>query len=717
MNRLKKALCLILPACLTAALAACTPQNQMGDPQPVPVNLSVPEQREREVKQGDVFVAPDGDDANPGTAEAPVRTPQRAVELARSLNKEEKVIFLVDGEYNVSAITLTQADSGITFYAENEAVFNGGLTLHAADFQPYEGDIRVLDLSGYGVTADRIGQVRAFGQYNTAEKYDASGSLYCELFCNGKRMTLSRYPNTGEYLYTGKIVDNGDSREVYTSAGTQTNAGWETMKFPRGGTFEAPADVIERVKSWAQSPDVWMFGYFQYDWADSTTPLASVGDNTITTEYASVYGFKEGAPYYFFNVFEELDQEGEWYIDRDGLKLYFIPPAGFEQQTVELSLETENLVTIDGAENVTFDGITFTGTRASAIKGSGNHITIRGCTIRNVGENAIELTGEHILAEDNEITATGKGGLILTGGDRQTLQSSGNVATNNLIHDWSQVYRTYQAAVSLNGVGGTCSHNEIYNSPHEAITYTGNNHIIEYNVIHDVVLESSDAGAIYAGRSWSSYGNVIRYNCIYNIGSGEFAPSGIYFDDALSGQQAYGNFLLNIPGCGFLLGGGRDLMIENNLIVNAGVPIQYDDRAIAGIEDGGWFTHANTPDSTLWKSLEEVDIHSEVWENAYPELAALSDDFENTDDPAFAANPAGSTVKSNVVVNRKKTMGDFARRVEQYSEVYNNFAYRLKANPFESAGIYQLTQPPEGFEQLPFGQMGRTATCSPERSS
>lgn len=79
------------------------------------------------------------------------------------------MISLADGEYNISAITLTQEDSGITFYAENEAVFNGGLTLDPADFKPYEGNILVLDLSQYGVTPDRIGDVRAFGQYNTAE--------------------------------------------------------------------------------------------------------------------------------------------------------------------------------------------------------------------------------------------------------------------------------------------------------------------------------------------------------------------------------------------------------------------------------------------------------------------------------------------------------------------------------------------------------------------
>ena len=711
MKRWKKAMCLLLPACMLASFAACSRSPKMGEPLAAPVNLSTVQQHTRTAVTGDIYVSPSGDDKNPGTQALPVRTPQRAITLARELGQGKKVLFFEAGEYNISPITLTQEDSGLTFFAEDAVTFNGGLTLDAADFGLYQGDVRVLDLAQYGVTAEQIGPVRAFGQYHTAEKYDAAGSLYCELFCGDQRMTLSRYPNAGKYLHTGKILDNGDSKEVYTSEGTKTNTEWEMMKFPRGGTFEAEPEVIDCVRSWSNSPDIWMFGYFQYDWADSTTPLKSVGDGTLTTEYASVYGFKEGAPYYFFNVFEELDQAGEWYIDRDALKLYWIPPEGYERQDVELSLATENLVTLDGARNVVFEGITFTGTRANAICGAGDDITIRSCTIRNIGGNAIELTGNRLLVEDNEITGTGRGGVILTGGDRQTLRSSQNMVTNNLIHDWSQVYRTYQAAVSLNGVGGTCSHNEIYNSPHEAITYTGNNHVIEYNVIHDVVLESSDAGAIYAGRSWSSYGNAIRYNCIYNIGSGEFTPSGIYFDDALSGQEAYGNFLLNIAGNGFLLGGGRDLKIENNLIVNTATPVFYDDRAIAGILDGGWFTHARTPDATLWQSLKEVNIHSKAWTDAYPELSALSDDFENVDDPNFAANPAGSLVQNNVIVGRKKSTGDFAKRVKEYSEISDNHSYRLKAAPFEADGVYILAQAPKGFEQLPFDQMGRISTC------
>ncbi|MGN0521423.1 MAG: right-handed parallel beta-helix repeat-containing protein [Eubacterium sp.] len=708
MKYLKKAFCLALAVLFAVLMCSCSAQNEMGELQPTPVNLSNPQQQEREKMQGDIFVSPNGDDKNDATQKSPVKTVERALELAEKMNKEEKVIFLEGGEYNVSALTLSKKDNGTVFYAEDDVIFNGGITLNCSDFVEYKDNIKMLDLKKYGVTTEQIGQIKAFGQYNTAEKYDEAGSLYCELFCGGERMTLARYPNTGDNLKTGEILDNGDSKEIYTSNGTQQNPEWENIKNPRGGTFAADKELTERIKSWKNSNDIWLFGYFQYDWADSTTPLAAFDESSITTKYASVYGFKEGMPYYFFNVFEELDAEGEWYIDRDNLMLYFIMPADFKGDTLELSLETEDLITLDNAENITFDGITFCGTRAGAIKGTGNSITVKNCTIKNVGESAVDIEGEKILVENNTITATGKAGVVLTGGDREALKSGENVVTNNLIYDWSQVYQTYQAAVSLNGVGGVCSHNEIYNSPHEAITYSGNNHIIEYNVIHDVVLKSSDAGAIYAGRSWSAYGNIIRYNCIYNIGSEGFAPSGIYFDDALSGQEAYGNLLVNIPGCGFLLGGGRDLKITNNVVVNAATPISYDDRAIAGIEDGGWFAHARTPQEGLWATLKEVDINSDIWKRSFPQLSEISDDFNDTDNPAFGANPAGSVVENNVIVNKKKSIGAIEKRVEKYSSVQNNMLYSFKDNPFSDDGDYSKDISADGFEPLPTNEMGRT---------
>ena len=107
MKRFKKIICFLLPACLLTSFAACSQSPKMGERLAEPTNLSAPQRRDREEKQGDIFVSPTGDDANPGTAESPVRTPQRAVKLARSLNQGEKVISLADGEYNISALFLT----------------------------------------------------------------------------------------------------------------------------------------------------------------------------------------------------------------------------------------------------------------------------------------------------------------------------------------------------------------------------------------------------------------------------------------------------------------------------------------------------------------------------------------------------------------------------------------------------------------------------------
>lgn len=214
-----------------------------------------------------------------------------------------------------------------------------------------------------------------------------------------------------------------------------------------------------------------------------------------------------------------------------------------------------------------------------------------------------------------------------------------------------------------------------------------NSHIIEYNVIHDVVLESSDAGAIYAGRSWNWYGNIIRYNCLYNIGSADFAASGIYFDDALSGQSAYGNLLVNIYGYGFLLGGGRDLEVTNNVLINTGVPFLYDNRAINGIKKGGWFSHANTPGEGLWATLTEYDVNSEPWKSAYPTLSELSDDFSDLDNSAFAANPSNSNIENNIIVNGKKSIGDISKSAKKYSTVDKNMLYTFKSSPFVTTVI------------------------------
>ena len=287
------------------------------------------------------------------------------------------------------------------------------------------------------------------------------------------------------------------------------------------------------------------------------------------------------------------------------------------------------------------------------------------------------------------------------------------------------IYQTYQPAVTLNGVGNICSHNEICDSPHEAITYSGNNHIIEYNKISRVCKQSSDAAAIYAGLSWTWYGNVIRYNLIEDLGSDGYIPSGIYWDDGLSGQTAYGNLLLNVPGFSFQIGGGRDHTVYNNLAVNMTgnnvVMWNYDSRSIDGIVNDDWFTAA-LEGSTLWNDLSESPWQTDVWKNAFPQMTRFSSDFSDTDNPDFVPNPAYSKFNGNVFFgthSEEETYAWLSKAAQKYSDLSGNAVYNaaeFSADDFfvspgngdfrikENSPIREIIP---DFEDLPVSEMGR----------
>jgi hypothetical protein len=327
------------------------------------------------------------------------------------------------------------------------------------------------------------------------------------------------------------------------------------------------------------------------------------------------------------------------------------------------------------------------------------------------------MNGSNNLAYNNEITRTGKGGIIISGGDTETLTPGNSKADNNYIHDWSEIYQTYQPAVTLEGVGNICSHNEMANSPHEAITYKGNNHIIEYNLIHDVCLLSDDAGAIYSGRSWVWYGNIVRYNCIYNVGSKNHNPDGIYLDDAVSGHQIYGNLLINIPSNSIHVGGGRDNVITNNIIVNPGNnALRFDDRAREGAIENGWFTHAYVDSGDMWDALYDSPWQSETWQKAFPEYKNCTDDISKSNSPDYIPNPT-STFKNNIIINKNMQYGDVYSSVWKFSDISDNAIYNvgqcdeifvdIDNGNYNIKDINEIRKDAPDFKEIPLDMIGR----------
>lgn len=678
------------------------------------------------VPEGDFYVSTKGDDKNDGSKEAPFRTIERAAEAVNAVtDKNALTVVIGAGEYRVSSLSLKGSACKVSYIGEGEVIINGGISLSAEDFSTAEGypEIRdrlsvspekvlVLDLTKapYNLTAADWGKLYPIGTYNTADSYkgDTTGPVYSELFVNDKRQTLARYPDEG-FIYTEEVLRTGIEIAAPDENGN-----------PATDMYRVSEELASRIDGWKDKENVWMYGYWKYDWADGSSPIGAFNknDRTLSPEYRSFYGTKEDAPYYFYNCLEELTSEGEWYLDRDTGLLMVYAPENRADATYNLSVSLSPVIKIDG-DNVTVRNVTVKGSRNNGIEIYGNGNTVEGCKIMNVSYGAILAEGTDNSFINNEISHVGAGGISVTGGDRSTLTPGNNLVGNNLIHDWGELYRTYRYAVDFGGVGNICRNNEMFNAPHGAVTYSGNNHIFEYNLIYNVCLLSDDAGAIYAGRSWTSYGNIIRYNCIHSLGSEGHTPDGIYLDDALSGQTVYGNLLVNIPKNAIFAGGGRDNIITDNIVVNAGEQaIKYDDRARDGALNGGWFNeHVDLSTGDMWADLNNSPYKSDVWQNAFPQYKDFSADLSDSDSPSFVPNPANSVIKNNLIVDRSGALGDINGNVYTFSTVEGNACFNLFKTEkiFRDAenGDYTLKDDSPvydiipGFTEIPLENIGR----------
>lgn len=686
----------------------------------------------------DIYISVSGRDSGKGTSRSPFATMERAMEEIRSkregLEPGNIVVHMAEGEYvRSTSLNITADDSGtpenpIVWKAEGEAIISGGITLSADKFSAASGaiaerfpqealaHIRAVDLGAMGLVEDDWGKIYASGAYSTASKYDGdtTGPIACELFCNGERMTLARYPDEGKWIKIRRVTEQGDTGD-FAGVG---NPDWNGLRNPEPGRFSVNKVTGDELSSWLNMDGVWMFGYFYYDWADMTTPVAGYdAENGILSPlYASVYGYKSGARFYLFNAPEALDQPGEWYLDRDNGILYFYPPENSADGEMTLSLMTDDLIKIDGASFVAFDGVTLRCTRGSAVEARGNNLSFAGCKIYDAAYNGITLTGLDNSVTGCEIYHIGSSAVQINGGDIPTLAPSGCKVSNNVIHDWSEVQRTYCSAVGLSGVGTVVANNEMYSAPHLAILYQGNDFVIEYNDIHDVCTETSDGGAIYAGRNWIWRGTTIRYNYIHDIRSKVGSPMAVYFDDALCGQTVFGNIFENIRGSGLLIGGGRDINVANNIFISVTSPIVYDQRAWDGYFSSGWFAHMVQPEhTTLWDSIDSVPYTDELWQKKYPSLAATTFDRADSSADNFICNPGGSSIFNNIVFSFGTTKFELADRVRKSGMLGDNLfldsGSDVRFAAYSEAGIEvfaDLSAFSElaGLENIPVGSMG-----------
>lgn len=562
------------------------------------------------------YVAPAGDDTADGSQGRPFHSLERARDAVRSLKrsgggelpKGGVTIVIGAGTYPWQrTLELTAEDSGTAgapvVYegpAGREAVFGGGVRV--AEWKPIFDAAARDKLDAAARSRVLQADLKALG----ADDWGDATALRRrpELFVDGRPQTLARWPNEG-FVKTGDIL------------GTDTFKVWNTIEGCHDGIFKY---VEDRPSQWLDEPDVRLYGYWFWDWFEEYQKVASIDADTRTFTLSkpfSNYGYRKDQRYYALNVFRELDAEGEWYLDRETQIVYWLPPKGMDVARAEtvLSVFERPFITLTEVEHVILRGLTLQ-------EGRGNAIGIRGgadclvadCTIQRFGGDAIVVEGgRHHGIFNCTMRTLGCGGTRVAGGDRQTLTAGRHFVENCTVSDISRLKRTYAPAVHLDGCGNRIAHNLFEDMPSSAMRIEGNDHLIELNLIRNVVRESDDQGGLDMFGNPLYRGVVIRWNRWSDIRGGtQHGAAGVRLDDMISGVAIYGNLFERCGAVhfgGVQIHGGKENLIEGNLFVDC----------LAGLTFSRW------PESRWLEAIARFlpQAGERVYASRYPELADL----------------------------------------------------------------------------------------------
>ena len=604
---------------------------------------------------GSEFAAPVLIDVAAGESLVAVRDKVRAMSAAEKSQGVE--IVLAHGEYFLpDGMELTAKDGGVVWRAAEpgKARIVGARRIPVAAFRKVTNPNVLARLPEEGRGKVYAADVSAYCPETVSElddSFDGVPKPGPVAFIDRKLGRLAEWPNGGEWASFTNKVDIGTP-----VTNKQGLARWH------GGAF---VFSDSRAKRWDFSRGVWLNGYFCHDWACQSVKAESYGVENDTNDVlrlggSTTYGVMRGTwgrkdrRFRAFNVFEELDAPGEWWLDRKSKILFIVPPGGkmSDDIDVRLAFSEKPLVRGDKLANVRFEGLSFAFCYVQLVRFCAEGVTFDGCRFEGTADDAVLIDkGGRNVFRNCEIVNCGKGGLQMSRqGDRRTLTRGDSLVEGCRIHDLGRCTPTHSAGIRITGCGITVRGNEIYDTPHMAISYyASNDMLIESNHIHHVVMETGDAGAIYTGRDWTTQGNVIRYNFIHDIGPGTTSREGcdsavsgtntmgLYFDDCGCGGEVYGNVFMNCPR-GILVGGGRDNPVHDNVFINCRMGMSIDCRGILwkhwNVSGDGW---------ELEDKAKKFDYTNGVWAARYPRLANIMNDHPR--------EPLYNPVENNVFID------------------------------------------------------------------
>jgi len=518
------------------------------------------------------FVAMDGNDswsgrlaaANAAKTDGPFATIARARDAIREMKAKQSLSQPVTAMVRVGryfldeTIAFDQRDSGTedcpityTAYPGEKPVISGGRKI-TGNWRTYQGDIMVCS----------IPEVKE-GKW-----------LFRQLFVNGERQTRARLPKDGYYI----------AEEPLDAT---------SFKFEEG-----------EFKRWHNLNQVEVVVF--HSWNESRLLVSELNETDRIVRFHDPkarhpIGWASSCRYYVENVFEALEQPGDWYLDIHTGELYYWPVDDLENLDM-IAPVLNQLVRFEGGikeqcvQYINIRGLTFSDTDwvlpengypdcgdvgdivdPSAI----NFENVRYCNfenncVRNVGTYALELTGYGNRIIGNHIYDIGSGGVISRNYDEER-----NVISYNHIHHCGAVYPS-AVGINIDDGGGTVSHNLVHDTGHSGI-YTRHwptEHqpqerenqeqglIIEYNEIYHAMTKVNDGAGIFVRDSDIIIRNNLIHDCVSPT-TGHGSPAfGIYLGCETRNTRVENNVVYRTLAGQLIWYRNRNNIIENNIFVD-----------------------------------------------------------------------------------------------------------------------------------------------------